>query len=97
MHGVRKFVEVGSGRVGYAMTEAALSEVSNGAKWNPDPSFSVADAILADPQFASVLRTVLRDGYVMVPPLRRRGNSPSARFVSLSPPNKRSLCRGAPQ
>ena len=34
MHGVRKFVEVGSGRVGYAMSEAALSEVSNGAKWN---------------------------------------------------------------
>ena len=73
MHGVRKFVEVGSGRVGYAMTEAALSEVSNGAKWNPDPSFSVADAILADPQFASVLRTVLRDGYVMVPPLKAKG------------------------
>ena len=73
MHGVRKFVEVGSGRVGYAMTEAALSEVSNGAKWNPDPSFSVADAILADSEFASVLRMVLRDGYVMVPPLKAKG------------------------
>ena len=73
MHGVRKFVEVGSGRVGYATTEAALSEVSNGAKWNPDPSFSVADAILADPEFASVLRMVLRDGYVMVPPLKAKG------------------------
>jgi len=48
------------------MTEAALSEVSNGAKWNPDPSFSVADAILADPEFASVLKTVLRDGHVLV-------------------------------
>ena len=67
MHGVRKFVEVGSGRVGYAMTEAALSEVSNGAKWNPDPSFSVADAILADPEFVSLLKTVLRDGHVIVP------------------------------
>ena len=66
MHRVRKFVEVGSGRIGYAMTEAALSEVSNGAKWNPDPSFSVADAILADPEFASVLRAVLRDGHVLV-------------------------------
>ena len=50
------------------MTEAALSEVSNGAKWNPDPSFNVADAILADPDFASVLKTVLRDGHVMAAP-----------------------------
>jgi hypothetical protein len=46
---------------------AALSEVSNGAKWNPDHSFTVADAILADPEFASVLTTVLRDGHVLVP------------------------------
>jgi hypothetical protein len=66
VHRVRKFVEVGSGRIGYAMTEAALSEVSNGAKWDPDSSFSVADAILADPAFASVLKTVLRDGHVLV-------------------------------
>jgi hypothetical protein len=51
VHRVRKFVEVASGRIGYAMTEAALSEASNGAKWNPDPSFSVADALLADPEF----------------------------------------------
>jgi hypothetical protein len=67
VHRVRKFVEVASGRIGYAMTEAALSEASNGAKWNPDPSFSVADALLADPEFASVLRMVLSDGHVMVP------------------------------
>jgi len=70
---VRKFVEVGSGRIGYAMTEAALSEVSNGAKWEPDPSFNVADAILADPEFASLLKTVLRDGRVMVPPPKAQG------------------------
>jgi hypothetical protein len=67
MHRVQKFIEAGSGRVGYAMTEAALSEVSNGAKWNPDHSFTVADSILADPEFASVLKTVLRDGHVLVP------------------------------
>jgi hypothetical protein len=67
VHRVRKFVEVASGRIGYAMTEAALSEASNGAKWNPDPSFSVADALLADPEFASVLRGVLREGHVMIP------------------------------
>ena len=67
MHRVRKFVEVGSGRIGYAMTDAALSEVSNGAKWNPDPSFSVADAILADPEFVSLLKAVLRNGHVIVP------------------------------
>jgi len=48
---LRKFVEIGGGRIGYAMTEAALSEVSGGAKWNPDASFSVADALLADPEF----------------------------------------------
>ncbi len=66
MHRVRKFVEVGSGRIGYAMTAATLSDVSNGRKWNPDPSFNVADAILEDPDFASVLRAVLRDGHVMV-------------------------------
>ena len=38
VHRVRKFVEVGSGRIGYAMTQAALSEVSDGATWNPDPN-----------------------------------------------------------
>ena len=67
MHRVRKFVEVGSGRIGYAMTETALAEVSNGAKWNSDPSFSVADAILADPEFVSLLKAVLRNGHVIVP------------------------------
>jgi len=66
VHRVQKFIEVSTGRIGYAMTEVALSEASNGAKWNPDPSFRVADALLADPEFASVLRTVLRAGHVMV-------------------------------
>jgi hypothetical protein len=55
------------------MTEAALSEVSYGAKWNPDPSFNVADAILADPEFASVLKTVVRDGHVIAPPPKAKG------------------------
>jgi len=73
VHRVQKFVEVGSGRIGYAMTATKLSEVSNGAKWNPDPSFNVADAILADPEFASVLKVVLRDGHVMVPALKAKG------------------------
>ncbi len=73
MHRVQKFVEVGSGQIGYAMTATALSEVSNGAKWNPDPSFNVAAAILADPEFASVLKVVLRDGHVMVPALKAKG------------------------
>jgi hypothetical protein len=66
VHRVRKFVEVSTERVGYAMTAAALSEVSNGATWNPDPSFSVAEAILDDPEFASLLRVVLSDGHAMV-------------------------------
>ena len=72
MHRIRKFVEVGSGRIGYAMTEAVLSELSNGARWNPDPSFSVADALLADPEFAAVLKIVLRQGHVMVPALEEK-------------------------
>ena len=71
MHRVRKFVEVGSGRIGYAITDAALSEV-RGGKWDPDPSFNVADAVLADPEFASVLKAVLRDGHVLVPALRAK-------------------------
>jgi len=65
VHRVQKFVEVSSGRIGYARTAAALSEVSNGAQWNPDPSFNVAEAILDDPEFASVLRAVLSDGHVI--------------------------------
>jgi hypothetical protein len=66
VHRVQKFIEVGSGRVGYALTAAALSGASNGAEWKPDSSFSVADTILDDPEFVSVLRVVLRDGHVIV-------------------------------
>ena len=73
MQRVRKFIEVGSGRIGYAMTEATLSEVSNGAKWKPDPSFNVADAILADREFVSVLKMVLRDGHVLVAAPKGKG------------------------
>ena len=73
MHRVRKFVEVGSGRIGYAMTAATLSDVSNGGKWNPDPSFNVADAILDDPEFVSVLRVVLKDGHKIVSGLKAKG------------------------
>ena len=55
------------------MTAATLSDVSNGRKWNPDPSFNVADAILEDPEFVSVLRAVLRDGHKIVPALKAKG------------------------
>ena len=72
VHKVQKFVEIGSGRIGYALTSVALSEASDGATWNPDPSFNVADAILEDPDFASVLRAVLRDGHVMVPAVKAK-------------------------
>ena len=67
MHWVRRFVEVGSGRVGYAMTAAPLLDISAGSQWELDPSFSVADAILDNPEFVAVLRVVLRDGHVIVP------------------------------
>jgi hypothetical protein len=73
LHRVQKFIEVGSGRIGYAMTDAALSEVSNGTTWKPDPSFSVADALLANPEFASVLKTVLKEGHVLVPTSKVNG------------------------
>jgi hypothetical protein len=73
VHKVQKFVEIGSGRIGYALTSVALSEASDGATWNPDPSFNVADAILEDPDFSLVLRAVLRDGHVMVPSLKAKG------------------------
>jgi hypothetical protein len=63
----------GIGPPAYAMNAAALSEVSNGAEWNPDPSFSVAEAILDDPAFASVLRAVLSDGHVVVPAAEAKG------------------------
>jgi hypothetical protein len=49
------------------MTVAALSDVSGGVTWEPDPSFSVGDAILDDPEFVSLLKAVLRDGHVIVP------------------------------
>jgi hypothetical protein len=55
------------------MTAAALSEVTNGSTWNLDPSFSVAEAILAEPEFASVLRAVLSDGHVVVPAPEAKG------------------------
>jgi hypothetical protein len=67
VHRVQKFVEVGGGRIGYALTAATLSEVSNGAMWKQDPSFGVADSILDNPDFASVLKAVLRDGHVIMP------------------------------
>lgn len=72
MHRVRKFVEVGSARIGYAMTADVLSAASNGTQWNPDPAFSVADAILADPEFAAILKVVLRDGHVLAPALKAK-------------------------
>ena len=72
MHRVRKFVEVGSGRIGYAMTAATLSDVSNGTMWNPG-TLNVADAILEDPEFVSVLRVVLRDGHEILPALKAKG------------------------
>jgi hypothetical protein len=67
MHRVQKYVEVSSGRVGYALTVGALSKASHGSKWESDPSFNVADTILDNPEFVSVLRVVLRNGHVIVP------------------------------
>jgi hypothetical protein len=73
VHRVQKFVEVVSGRIGYALTSTALSEANGGATWEPDPSFNVADAILDNPEFVSVLRAVLKDGHIIVPTLKAKG------------------------
>jgi hypothetical protein len=67
MHRIQRFVEANSGRIGYALTVAALPETGDGAIWKPDPLFNVADSILDNPEFVSVLRVVLRDGHVIVP------------------------------
>jgi hypothetical protein len=42
---------------------AALSDAGDGAVWKPDGSFNVAEAILDNQAFVSVLRVVLRDGH----------------------------------
>ena len=66
-HRIRKFVEIESGRVGYAMTADVLSNASNGARWESDPSFSIATAILDDPDFdPKLLTAVLKDGFVII-------------------------------
>jgi hypothetical protein len=68
MQRIRRFIEANSGRIGYALTAAALPDLGKGSRWTSDPSFSVADTILDDAEFVSVLRVVLRDGHVIVPP-----------------------------
>jgi hypothetical protein len=70
MHRIQRFVESTSGRIGYALTETALPGGDHGGVWKPDPSFNVADTILDNPEFVSVLRAVLRDGHVIVPMLK---------------------------
>lgn len=67
MHRIQRFIEANSGRIGYALTATALPDPGKGAQWKSDPSFSVADTILDNPEFVSVLRMVLRDGHVIVP------------------------------
>ena len=72
MHRLQKFIEVGCGRIGYALNEEALSKASGGATWKQDLSFNLADTLLDDPEFTAVLRLVLRDGHVMVPTLPKQ-------------------------
>jgi hypothetical protein len=67
VHRIQRFVEATSGRIGFALSAAALPDTGEGAIWKPDPLFNVADAILDNPEFVSVLRVVLRDGHVIVP------------------------------
>ena len=73
MHRVRKFVEVGSGQVGYAMTAATLSDVSNGGSGIRTLHLTSPTLFLTIPSSFLVLRTVLRDGHVMVPALKAKG------------------------
>ena len=69
MRRIQRFIEANSGRIGYALTAAAMPINGDDAIWKPDSSFSVADTILDNPEFVSVLRVVLRDGHVIVPTL----------------------------
>ena len=72
MHRITKFVEVSTGRIGYAMTEAAQSEVSNGAVWI---------RTLLQRRRRSACRSRIcfsaesgfKGGYVMVPALKAKG------------------------
>jgi hypothetical protein len=68
VHRIQRFTETVGGRIGFALTAAALPDAGEGGVWKPDASFNVADAILDNPEFVSVLRVVLRDGHVIVPP-----------------------------
>jgi len=70
---IRKFVGVWQRSDWPCDDRSRASEVSNGAVWNPDPSFNVADTILADPEFSSVLKTVLRDDHVLVAVPKAKG------------------------
>jgi hypothetical protein len=74
VHRVQKFVKDRSGRIGYALTSAPLTQATGGL-WKLDPSFSVADSILDNPGFVSMLRVVLRDGHVIVPELKANGSN----------------------
>ena len=65
MHRAQKFIEDGAARIGYALTAATLAKAAGG-RWKHDPSFNVADSILNNPEFVSVLRAVLSDGHVIV-------------------------------
>jgi hypothetical protein len=69
MRRIQRFIEADSGRIGYALTADALPDPGNGSRWTSDPSFNVADTILDNPEFVTVLRVVLRDGHVIVPTL----------------------------
>jgi hypothetical protein len=69
MHRIQRFIEANSGRIGYALTASALPDPGKGSRWTADPSFNVADTILDNPEFVTVLRVVLRDGHVIVPML----------------------------
>jgi hypothetical protein len=73
MHRIQRFIEANGGRIGYALTETALPGGDHSGVWKPDPSFNVADTILDDPEFVSVLKAVLRDGHAIVPTLKVMG------------------------
>jgi hypothetical protein len=68
VHRIQRFTETVGGRIGFALVAADLPDAGDGGVWKPDASFSVADAILDNPEFVSVLRAVLRDGHAIVPP-----------------------------
>ena len=70
MNRLRKYVEWMSRgrrtkRIAYVMKEWDLPLPLPGAEWQPDPKFSVADELLANPEMKAVFKEALENGVAL--------------------------------